>query len=108
MFSIYGVTGQVFSGTLEEMNRVRALSRARSTLAVAQEGVELGAEAVTGVASRSNDEAVRAYRAMLPPEIERGPLYLAEEIMQRRVIAVADGDDVALAWRMRLSSSLSF
>ena len=99
MFSIYGVTGQVFSGTLEEMNRVRALSRARSTLAVAQEGVELGAEAVTGVASRSNDEAVRAYRAMLPPEIERGPLYLAEEIMQRRVIAVADGDDVALAWR---------
>lgn len=99
MFSIYGVTGQVFSGTLEEMNRVRALSRARSALAVAQEGVELGAEAIAGVASRSNDEAVRAYRAMLPPEIERGPLYLAEQIMQRRVIVVIDDDDVALAWR---------
>jgi acetoin utilization protein AcuB len=100
MFSIYGVTGQVFSGTLEEMNRVRALSRSRSALAVAQEGVELGAEAVTSVAGRSNDEAVRAYRAMLPPEIERGPLYLAEEIMQRRVITVTDGDEVALAWRI--------
>ena len=99
MFSIYGVTGQVFSGTLEEMNRVRALSRARSARTVAQEGVELGAEAIAGVASRSNDEAVRAYRAMLPPEIERGPLYLAEQIMQRRVIAVIDDDDVALAWR---------
>lgn len=99
MFSIYGVTGQVFSGTMEEMNRVHALSRARSARAVAQEGVELGAEAIAGVASRSNDEAVSAYRAMLPPEIERGPLYLAEQIMQRRVIVVTDGDDVALAWR---------
>lgn len=99
MFSIYGVTGQVFSGTLEEMNRVRALSRVRSARTIEQEGVELGAEAIAGVASRSTDEAVRAYRAMLPPEIERGPLYLAEQIMQRRVIAVIDDDDVALAWR---------
>jgi CBS domain-containing protein len=99
MFSIYGVTGQVFSGTLEELNRVRALSRARSARTVGQEGVELGAEAIASAASRSNDEAVRAYRAMLPPEIERGPLYLAEQLMQRRVIAVIDDDDVALAWR---------
>lgn len=35
MFSIYGVTGQVFSGTLEEMIRVRALARARSARAIA-------------------------------------------------------------------------
>jgi acetoin utilization protein AcuB len=97
MFSIYGVTGQVFSGTLEAMNRVHALSRARSALAVAQDGIELGAEAIT---SRSNDNAVRAYRAMLPPEIERGPLYLAEQIMQRQVITLTDVDDVALAWRI--------
>ncbi len=99
MFSIYGVTGQVFSGTLEEMNRVRALSRSRSARTVVQEGVELGAEAIASVAGRSNDDAVRAHRAMLPPEIDRGPLYLAEQIMQRRVTAVSDGDDVALAWR---------
>jgi acetoin utilization protein AcuB len=96
MFSIYGVTGQVFSGTLEEMNRVRALSRARSARILEKEGVE----AISSAASRPTDEAVRAYRAMLPPEIERGPLYLAEQIMQRRVIAVIDDDDVALAWRI--------
>ena len=81
------------------MNRVRALSRARAARTLEQEGIGPGAEAIAGVASRSNDEAVRAYRAMLPPEIERGPLYLAEQIMQRRVIAVIDDDDVALAWR---------
>lgn len=28
MFSVYGVTDRVFSGTLEEMNRVRELARA--------------------------------------------------------------------------------
>ena len=36
---------------------------------------------------------------MLPPELERGPLYHAEQIMQRRVISLAATDDVAQAWR---------
>ena len=67
MFSIYGVTGQVFSGTLEEMIRVRALARARSARAIAQEGDEPGVEVIAGSSSRPREEAVRAYRAMLPP-----------------------------------------
>jgi CBS domain-containing protein len=99
MFSIYGVTGQVFSGTLEEMNRLHALARARKARAIAQEGEELGAEAVTYVAHRLQEEAVRAYHAMLPPDIERGPLYHAGQIMQRQVITVSASDDVARAWR---------
>lgn len=99
MFSIYGVTGQVFSGTLEEMNRVRALGRARAARTMEQEGVEFRVEPVAGAAGRVSDAAVLAYRAMLPPEIQRGPLYLAEQIMQRRVIVVTEDDDVALAWR---------
>ncbi len=100
MFSIYGVTGQVFSGTLEEMIRVRALARARSARAIAQEGDEPGVEAIAGSSSRPREEAVRAYRAMLPPELERGPLYHAEQIMQRQVISVSADDDVAKAWRI--------
>lgn len=99
MFSIYGVTGQVFSGTLEEMIRVRALARARSARAIAEEGDEPGVELVAGSSSRPRDEAVRAYRAMLPPELERGPLYHAEQIMQRQVISVSALDDVEKAWR---------
>ena len=87
MFSIHGVTGQVFSGTLEEMIRVRALAKARSARTIAQEGDVPGVEAVAGSTSRRQEEAVRAYRAMLPPELERGPLYHAEQIMQRRVIS---------------------
>lgn len=99
MFSIYGVTGQVFNGTLEEMVRVRALARARSARAIAQEGEEMGVEAVAGSTNRSHEEAVRAYRAMLPSELERGPLIHAEQIMQRQVISLAATEDVAQAWR---------
>lgn len=99
MFSIYGVTGQVFSGTLEEMIRVRALARARSARAIAQEGDEPGVEVIAGSSSRPREEAVRAYRAMLPPDLERGPLYHAEQIMQRQVISVSALDDVEKAWR---------
>ena len=99
MFSIYGITGQVFSGTLEAMNRIHAISKARPTRAIAHEGDELGAEFIASGAGQPHEEAVRAYLAMLPGEIERGPLYHADQIMQRRVITVSDSDDVAQAWR---------
>jgi acetoin utilization protein AcuB len=104
MFSIYGITGQVFNGTLEEMNRVRSLARARSARAIAQDGEEWGLEAITGSiagsTSRPREDAVRAYRAMLPPDLERGPLYHADQLMQRHVISVLVTDDVAHAWHV--------
>jgi len=100
MFSIYGITGQVFSGTLEEMNRVHALGKARSPRGIAQEGNEPGGVATVNAGKRTHEEAVRAYLAMLPNEIERGPIYHAVQIMQRRVITVSDDDNVAQAWRI--------
>ena len=97
MFSVYGITGQVFSGTLEAMNRVHAISKARASRPVTQDGEE--PEVMTHPTGRPHDEAVRAYLAMLPQEIERGPLYHAGQIMQHNVITVLDGYDVARAWR---------
>ncbi|MEI8103204.1 MAG: CBS domain-containing protein [Chlorobium sp.] len=99
MFSIYGVTGQVFSGTLEAMNRVHAISKARTSRPIAQEGDELGAEAITNRAGRPHEDAVQTYLSILPRDIERGPLYHANQIMQRLVITVSVNDDVAKAWR---------
>ena len=81
MFSIYGVSGQVFSGTLEEMNRVNALARAWAARAIAQDGEELGIEAILGASPRLREDAVKAYRSMLPRDLERGPLYHASQIM---------------------------
>lgn len=99
MFSIYGITGQVFRGSLEEIKRVRALERIGPAHSVAQEGDELGAAINRNSASRHHEGALRAYGAMSSDDTERGPLYLANQIMQRRVITISDRDDVAQAWR---------
>ena len=45
-------------------------------------------------------QAVEAYQSMLPENLERGPLYHADQIMQPRVITVGASDDVARAWRV--------
>lgn len=96
MFSIYGVSGRVFSGTLEAMDRVHRLARARSVRAIDQDGDEFGVEAVIAHPSR---EAVRAYRNMLPEELERGPLVHASQVMSRPAITVQDEATAADAWR---------
>ena len=106
MFSVYGVTGQVFSGTLEEMNRVRELARARSSRLMEREDLDGPLDPVGPSGSGPNEKAVRAYRAMLPRQLERGPLYHAGQIMQRKVICLGVNDDVGKAWRTLQSNDI--
>lgn len=96
MFSIYGVTGQIFSGTLEAMDRVSRLARTRAVRSIARDGDEFGVEAVV---SRPTQDAVHAYRAMLPEELERGPLVHVAQVMSRPVITVQADATAADAWR---------
>jgi CBS-domain-containing membrane protein len=97
MFSDYGITGQVFSGTLEAMNRVYPLARARSTRGIVVEGDEIGAEVQT---TPLQQEAVRAYQRMLPNELERGPLIHSGQIMSHPVTVLYQSMAVAEAWRV--------
>ena len=106
MFSVYGVTGQVFSGTLEEMNRVRELARARSSRLMEREDLDGPLDPVGPSGSGPNEKAVRAYRAMLPRQLERGPLYHAGQIMQRKVICLGVNDDLGKAWRTLQSNGI--
>lgn len=106
MFSVYGVTGRVFSGTLEEMNRVREMERPRSSRAIDSEEVNWQVDNLGDSGGGPNEKAVRAYRAMLPREIERDPLYHAGQIMQRKVICLGVNDDVGKAWRALRSHSI--
>lgn len=106
MFSIYGVSGQVFSGTMEEMTRVNALARARAARGIARDGDELGIEATVGATTFPRDDAVNAYRSMLPRDLERGPLYHASQIMQTGVVRLNAGDSVAQAWRALRDNSI--
>ena len=98
MFTIHGVTGQIFSGTLEEMQRVHDLKQSKSIRAIAHEGDELGGIGTEN--RRKQEEAEQAYRLMLPKNLERGPLYHANQIMQQQVITVSADDGVAQAWRI--------
>lgn len=97
MFSIHGISGQVFNGPLEAMDRVNNLARIRRVRPIAQEGDELGVEVVT---TRPKEEALRAYREMIHHDIDRGPIYHASQIMTGRVITVEEDSAVAKAWRI--------
>lgn len=97
MFSIYGMTGQVFNGTLEEMNRVYPLARARNSRGVAREGDEIGVE---NLSTPLQQEAIRTYRRMLPEELERGPLIHAAQIMSHPVTVLKQTNAVAEAWHI--------
>ena len=103
MFSVYGLTGQVFNGTLEAMDRVQRLARIRAARPIAEDGEELGElgeVAVGAVDKHPTQDAVRAYRAMLPQDLDRGPLVHAGQVMSRPAIVVRDAATAGEAWRV--------
>jgi acetoin utilization protein AcuB len=102
MFAIYGVSGPVFQGTLEALNRLPPVAR-RSPVTPAQrisDNVEIESATARGAgANRLGAQAIEAYKSMLPEDLDRGPLYHADQIMTPNVIAVRARDEVAHAWR---------
>lgn len=77
------------------MNQINPLARARAVRAIATNEDELG---ISPASNHHREEAVRAC-SMLPRDLERGPLFHADQIMQREVITVSAGDEAARAWR---------
>lgn len=107
MFSVYGVTGQVYSGSFEGISRVNPVRRAQQGRSVEEDGDELGADIIPsqfpakGLPPTTADQrAINAYRSTLPSEFERGPLFHARQIMQTKVIVVNVDDTVAAAWEL--------
>lgn len=96
MFYVQGIQGQVFSGPLEQLNRVNGLARAHAVRRINAAEDEL---VVTGPNLHQREAAVRAYRQMIPSDLERGPLYHADQIMSRPVVVIAADSAVADAWR---------
>ena len=102
MFAIYGVSGPVFQGTLEALNRMPPVAR-RTPVTPAQrisDNVEIESATARGAgANRLGAQAIEAYKSMLSEDLDRGPLYHADQIMTPNVIAVRARDEVAHAWR---------
>lgn len=101
MFSIYGISGPIFQGTLENLSQVQPVQRSRPVGAVRRIGDETTIQPQTGgpAAASPGEQAISAYQQMLPHDLERGPLYHANQIMQPEVITLNADDEVAHAWR---------
>ena len=107
MFSLYGVSGPIFQGTLENLTRMPPVTRRGAVLAARRVGdhVEFDAAQADSSASKGafGQQAVDAYQSMLPQNLERGPLYHANQIMRTEVITVNAEDDVTHAWHALVS-----
>jgi len=100
MFSVYGVTGQTFRGSLEEFLRVPRLYGGKPARGVAREGEELGPEMV-GARDQEADryqQAAQAYRQVLQGGPERGPVLHAYQLMTRDVLTLHPEMSVDMAW----------
>lgn len=113
MFSLYGLSGQNFRGTLEQLIELPGVNAPRRGRGIGREGEEPLPTFVPRIDTRAAsspapgyEAAARAYREMLQIEHERGPLYHAYQIMTRDVFALDAGEPAAAAWRALLARGL--
>ena len=100
MFSVYGIGGQAFRGTLEEFLRVSRAYGSKPAPAPAGEEDEPGPEP-TGRQKQEADryqQAAQAYRQMLQGSVERGPVLHAYQLMTRGVFTLTPEMSVETAW----------
>jgi acetoin utilization protein AcuB len=106
MFAVYGISGPIFQGPLEGLTGIPPVVRRGAVAGARRIGDQLAdaetfaATLAEAVPAARGEKAVNAYQEMLPKNLERGPLYLAEQIMQGKVLTLRANDDVAHAWHL--------
>lgn len=112
MFSLYGLSGQNFRGTLEQLTALPGVSSLRHARGIAQEGEEPAPVFITrleGGASgghAGDDEAIENYRATLNQEQQRDPVCHAYQIMTREVFTLRPELLATTAWRALLGQAV--
>ncbi|HSW52777.1 MAG TPA: CBS domain-containing protein [Sulfuricaulis sp.] len=109
MFSIHGITGQTFRGSLEHLIQVPGVFAARHARGINREGEELGAEfelarrRVRDDKDRESDPryaaAAAAYAKSLRPDTQREAVRHAYQVMSRAVLTLRGDDTAETAWR---------
>jgi CBS domain-containing protein len=113
MFSIYGVTGRTYRGTLDKLGPPTGLAAVPHARGIGREGEEFGPE-MRGPEMRGPEgprrgaeeegtgrqqEATEAYRQALEPTQEREPIHHVYQIMSREVATLGPETRVDDAWR---------
>lgn len=105
MFSIYGVAGRVFSGSVEQLRRVRNVAAAERVAALRDTDIDIlhglpppgqGGDQHAGGAARG---ALDAYAQAGTDPSPRHRLYRVAELMSQPARAVQARAEAALAWR---------
>lgn len=111
MFSIYGVAGQLFRGSMEQLRQVKgvgAIARSNAIRALGRDGRDPSEDAAyAGLAPQAtpSDEAHRSALAAYAetqkavPQ-QRQPLKLVDSLMSRTVITLVDTATVGGAWQL--------
>jgi CBS domain-containing protein len=108
MFSVYGVGGRVFSGSLEQLRRqapVGATARTRAAPAIGRDG-DPGASQ-TGSADAASRQALAAYGQASGGAAARHPVTRVDELMSRDVLSVAHDATVLDALRRLAAHGVS-
>ena len=102
MFSVYGVNGRIFSGTVEQWRRVAQVAATTRSAAARPGGHDQRSAALDdkppeGEAQRG---AIAAYTRTQRGAAQRLPLSRVDELMSHRVITVPHEASVAQAWQL--------
>ena len=117
MFSVYGMQGRLFRGSLEQLRQVGgvgALTRSRSLLPTGKQGDDRLAESFgafvesaankadehSGAADESHRAALSAYTDTRAGNTERRPLTQVSDLMSPRIISLKDSATVLQAWQV--------
>lgn len=108
MFSVYGVGGQLFRGSMDQLRQigsVAASARSNAIQAVGRDGRDASNSAFAGSAPTApSDEAHRtalaAYAQTEKVAMPRHPLRRVDDVMSRDVITLPDSATVLEAWQM--------
>lgn len=114
MFAIYGVSGQMFKGPLEELRkvgptlrsaRVRAIEPERARLESPDAGVP-AAGARSGGAGSLQQQALSEYARVQSPVPERHPLSRVADVMNDQVVLISDTATVGEGWQLLASQGV--
>ncbi|MBP8285585.1 MAG: CBS domain-containing protein [Rhodoferax sp.] len=116
MFSVYGTSGRLFRGTLEQLRQVGgvgALARSRAILATERDGRDVPAELAgafieslgsSGARTTATEDSARnplaAYTETQVPLAQRRPLSTVRDVMSQSIITLRDSANVMQAWQV--------
>ena len=112
MFSLHGLAGLDFRGTLEQLAVLPGVTASRRVRAIAHEGEEASPNYITRLdrhpagGHAGYDGAIENYRDMLNLDQEGDPLCHAYQIMAREVFTLGPDATAAGAWRTLLGQGI--